>query len=413
MEGAEHGLAAAEEGEELAAREVGQRRHPLEVGVDLVEEVLGQAGHGRPEAADLPGRAGLAEGGDRVEPAADRALGDDLAGQLQVDGHVALDGDDDQGVGQVLLGGGAGQRHRLADGVAQRRHPQVALELGERLGERLGHRPRPVHRAAGHAPHLGGDGAGLQQPQVAVVRDGPLDVLRAAEGLGHVARQLRERPEVRPLELGPVVGVELEDSGVGVEQVAGAVDLAADERLGAAPHDRHDPAVAAAGDRVDAEHDAAERRVDERLHQHADGLVGRARPLAGAQDLVDGVDELVEAVDADHRVELAGHRRLGRVLDHRRAAGDQVALVAARPVERVAHRRVRRHVGPAVDRVGEGGGQDHAAEGRQAVALGAGQGGRLAAGERDLAGRLVVEVDDIGGRHRTPVVNVLVIALPW
>ena len=48
--------------------------------------------------------------------------------------------------------GRARQQHRLLDGLAQRRGPEVALQLGQRLREGLGHRPRPVDRTLGARP---------------------------------------------------------------------------------------------------------------------------------------------------------------------------------------------------------------------------------------------------------------------
>ena len=91
----------------------------------------------------------------------------------------------------------AGEQDRLPDRVAQRRDPQVVLELGQRLGEGLGHRTRAVHRTDGDATDLGGDRTGLQEPEVPVDPDRPLDVLRTAEDPLDVPGQRDEAAEQR------------------------------------------------------------------------------------------------------------------------------------------------------------------------------------------------------------------------
>ena len=77
----------------------------------------------------------------------------------------------------------------------------------------------------------------------------------------------------------------------------------------------------------------------------------------------DGGHEGVEALDADHRLELAGHRGVGGVLDDRRAAGDERAGVA-RPPRSNACRTAGwvAEVGAGVDRVGERRGEHDAGE---------------------------------------------------
>ena len=74
-------------------------------------------------------------------------------------------------------------------------------------------------------------------------------------------------------------------------------------------HGIHDPAVATTRNRVDAEHDATERRFDQRLDEHRDRTVERAGALAGGEHLLDRGDERIEAADPDDRIELTGHRR--------------------------------------------------------------------------------------------------------
>ena len=77
---------------------------------------------------------------------------------------------------------------------------------------------------------------------------------------GDLVRQRDEPAAGRPgASSGPSLASNSSDLGVGVEQVARAVDLAAHERLGAARDRGHHAAVGAAGDRVDAEH--ARRRT--------------------------------------------------------------------------------------------------------------------------------------------------------
>ena len=88
---------------------------------------------------------------------------------------------------------------------------------------------------------------------------------------------------------------------------------------------------------------------------------------------------------------------LGRVLDHRRAAGDQRAAVAAGPARTPPARPGGSATSPPASTASENavvsttpGSVVEAGHG------GAGQGGRLAAGERRVEGGLVAEVDDEG-----------------
>ena len=93
-------------------------------------------------------------------------------------------------------------------------------------------------------------------------------------------RATRGRSSAR-LSAGPSLACELEDlAGRRLEHVPRAVDLAADQGLRPAAHRGDDPAVGAARDRIDAEHHAAEPRLDQRLDQHGDRLVGGAGTLA-------------------------------------------------------------------------------------------------------------------------------------
>ena len=123
---------------------------------------------------------------------------------------MAGDGHDDLTGRQVLARRDAGEQHRLPDRVAQRRDPEVVLQLGERLRERLGDRPGAVDRALRYAADLGGHRTGLEEPEVPVGGDRPLDVLRTAERVGDGRRQLHEPPQIARRELGTIAAVEVE-----------------------------------------------------------------------------------------------------------------------------------------------------------------------------------------------------------
>ena len=93
--------------------------------------------------------------------------------------------------------------------------------------------------------------------------------------------------------------------------------------------------------------------------------------------------------------------RLGRVLDHRGAAGDERLVVAAGPLEGLAHGGVAGHALAVVDGIGEGGGEDDARQGVDAGPHGPGEGGGLAAHDTGVEGLGVAEVDD--HRARPPI----------
>ena len=325
----------------------------------------------------------------------DRRFRLDLPGQAQVDGHVSVDAHDDFAGGHISGGGRAGQHDGFAHGIAQRRDPEVVLQLGQREGERLGDRAGAVDRTARHAADLRGDRARLQQPHSGVGVDRPLDVLGPSVHVGDLRRQLDETTEIGRWELRSVVGREVDDLAVGrIEHVARAVDLSTDQSLRPAGHGAHDAAVGAPGHRVDPEHHPAVRRLDERLDEHGDGVFGSAGPLPGVEHRRHGVGEGVEAGDADDRLELPGHRRRRHVLDHRRTAGDQCPSVAAGPFERFVDGGMRANVSTGIAGIGERRGQHDAREAGQAGDAAACQGGRLATGERSIDGGGVSEVDD-------------------
>jgi hypothetical protein len=93
----------------------------------------------------------------------------------------------------------------------------------------------------------------------------------------------------------------------------GAIDLATHERFTTASYGTHHAPVAATGYRVDAEHHSAVQRLDE----HRNWMLSRAGTASGVQHRRHRIHELLEAADADHRLELTGHRRCRRVLHHR------------------------------------------------------------------------------------------------
>ena len=284
----------------------------------------------------------------------DRRFGRDLAGESKVDGDVAVDGDHD--LARVDLGAcrRAREQHRLAHRFAQRRHPEVVLELGERLGKRLRDRSGTVDRPARHAADLGGDRPRLQQPHVAVVRRSPTRRPAARRRRARPSRDERDQPpEMRRAR---AAGRRSRRTRApwpwSVEHVPRAATSPLTSCSGPPCTASHDPAVAPARNRVDAEHDAAELR--------ARATAGRAPRSAGpprrhgrASRAPSHRDrERVEAADADDRVELAGHRRVRGVLDHRRAARHE-RCVAVGPLERLAHRGVVRVSRAGVDRVRE------------------------------------------------------------
>ena len=115
VQGAQHGPAAVQQGDELAAGQLVQRRHRLEVGIGAVEEVLGQPrkGGAQPPTLHAPPAAGCR---DRVETPEQRHLLADLTRETEVDGDVSLDADDDVAGGDVRR-----RRRRRHHGRARRR----------------------------------------------------------------------------------------------------------------------------------------------------------------------------------------------------------------------------------------------------------------------------------------------------
>ena len=270
VQGPKDRVAAVEQCDQLAARELGQCGHRLEVRVGTIEQALGEDGQRRAEPTHPPRTAQLAHAGHRAQLLPDALLRFDLPGEAKIDRDMAGNIHDHVAVVHLLARRHAGEQHRLTHRVTQRRHPQIVLELGERLRERLRDRTRPIDRPPRHPANLRRHGTGLQQPQSTVSGDRPLDVLRAAERTRDVTRQRDETLQVAGRELRPVAAGEVDDPGVGVEHIARPVDLTAHERLGSTLDRGDHTAVAATRNRVDTEQHTAVAGLDQRLDQHRD-----------------------------------------------------------------------------------------------------------------------------------------------
>ena len=354
-----------------------------------------KAGQRGAEPPDPPGAPQPACGGDRVQLAEHRRLGLDLPGEPQVDGDVAVDADDDVAAGHLRLGGRAGQDHRFAHRFAERGDPEVGLEFGEGRGEGLGDRARAVDRPARNAADLGGDRARLQQPQLLVGGDRPLDVLRPAEhrrrpwptarraaagrpppAAGRRWRRTRatlafdgsstyREPSTSPL-----------TSGSGPPRTALTTRRSVRPVTGSMPNITPPYAGSISG-----------------WTSTAIGCSAAPARFRESSTAVTAVDEGVEAADPDDRLELTGHRRRRHVLDHGGAASDQRLLVATGPLEGLAHGGCAGHVGAGIDGVGERRGQHDAGERRQPGGTTPCQRRRLATGERGIERRRVAEGD--------------------
>ena len=209
------GPAAMQQGDQLPAGELGRApgrpRGRRRCGRGGARPGAGSADRSRPTRHAPRSRRAAGTGFSLCTTA---ALGLDLAGQPQVDGDVTVDADHDLAGGHLGRGGRAGQHHRFAHRLAQRGHPEVGLELGERLREGLGDRTGAVDRPARHAPDLGGDRAGLQQPQLLVGGDRPLDVLRPAEHRGDLVESSTSRRRSAGSSGGPSLASNSSDLGV-------------------------------------------------------------------------------------------------------------------------------------------------------------------------------------------------------
>ena len=388
MEGSQDRPAPVDEGEELAAGELVERGDGLEVGVDPVEQVSRPAGAGRPAGArpaTPPGAAGPpGRGFSRCHRV---GLGPDLAGEVEVDGHVPADDDDDLARRRA--------RRRVAVPASSTASLDASRSGGthrscsssvERLGEGLGDRAGAVDRAGGHAADLGGDRAGLEQPQLAVGADGPLDVLGAAEHRRRPARRAStSRSKVGPGARARRSARTRRALASGSSDVARPVDLAADERLGPAVHGGDDarrslrpvPGRCRTARRRSAGRSGAgrARRSGGRAPRPGPGSRAPHRPRRRSSS---------RPVDPDDRLELAGHR--GRRRCPRPPTSERATRAGRR---RRPGRRPRRTagwatVGAGVDLVGERRGQHHPVQGRQPGRRRSGERRGLAAGEGDV-----------------------------
>ena len=383
---------AAEQPHELPRGERGDRGQGAQVGVDVGDQVVGQRRQRDPEPSDAPRRLQPAGRWPGIELGPEGWAPPGEPEQFEVGGHVAAHRDDDRRLPQPAGAGGAGDGERLAEPVAERRDPQVLLERAERQPERLGDRARAEH---------GADGAGLvadrrdrpalQQHEVTVVVDRPLDVLRAAErGRGLAGEPDEAAPGAPGPQRGGHVVAAVTQAAAGAEGQLDAVDLPADQPVGSAGHGRHHQPIGAAGDGIGAEEHAAPLRLDERLNEDRDGGV-----TAGLDDLVHRGEEGLPPADVEERREHPCHRLGAAVLDGRRrphddrapAGGGQRLPCGVEGDGVVAGGRAR----------GEGGGarRGHREPGEDGQAPGprAGQRGGLGADDTRLAGQFVVDVD--------------------
>ena len=251
-----------------------------------------------------------------------------ISRETQVDGDVSLDADDDVAGGDVRRRRRPGQHHGAAHGVAQRRHPQMALELGQREREGLGDRTRAVDRPARDAGDLGRDGRDCSS---------------------HSARRRRSptrRPAARrrpsppwPTARTDRAGRPCRAAGRRWRRNRGPCRWPRRARTGCRRPRRSPtlgPPVTALTARRSVRRSPDRCRTSRRRGavRSAAGRAPRSgarphRPAPRVEHRRDGVDERLEAADADHRLELAGHRRRRHVLDDRRAAGDERLVVAA------------------------------------------------------------------------------------
>ena len=182
------------------------------------------------------------------------------------------------------------------------RDPQVQLERRQRERERLGEGTRSQSWPVG-ARADGRDGTGLEEPQSADGVDRPLDVLRLAEGGRGPCLQPRQ-PSPGPLvERRTGITIGADDPASPGELEPAALDGATHELPRPAGHGGDDPAIPSSGDRIDAEGDASEHRVEVALHEH------RHRPsLGGLDDPSEGLGERAPAAHVDDAGELSGSR---------------------------------------------------------------------------------------------------------
>ena len=221
------------------------------------------------------------------------------------------------------------------------------------------------------------------------------------------ATELRERdeaPEIGAGQLRTVVRVELEHLGVGVEQVPRPAYLAAHELFGCAVHRGDDAAVGPARHRVDPEHDATERGLEQRLDQHRDRLVAApARARESSTCFTATVNASKPRIPmTDSNWPAIDESAVSSTTDELRATSGW--SLAGGPRERLVHGWMRIDLGARVDLVGERGREHDAGQRGETRARGSRQRGRLPARQRRVERRLVLELDEQGSRHHVSLV---------
>jgi hypothetical protein len=230
------------------------------------------------------------------------------------------------------------------------------------------------------------------------VVDGPLDVLRAAEGAGRPAGQAGQRPASDGGQGEPAVALVVDHAAAGREHGRPPRVLAADQAVGATVDRRDEQAVGAARDRVGAEQHTAPPGGELGLDEHGHAGVGHGGPAARGEDVVDGRHEALPVGDVEDRGEHTGHRGRAPVLVGRRRAHDQAALaLGAEAVPGGAGRTLAveaRGVGPAA--VVPGRGQHDAGQDGEAGLAGAGEVGCFGADERPVGRTRLGEIEKVG-----------------
>ena len=228
----------------------------------------------------------------------------------------------------------AGEAQRLAQAVAQRVEPEVLLER-RRAGRGTTRRPG---RARTRCPSVGGSvviGRACRRMQRAVGVDGPLDVLRAAEG----ARRRRRRA-------GPG-GAARRPAGAGRRRRSSATSRTRPRRSSTAVHPSTSPETSWSGPPATAATTRRSRRpvtgsAPNSTPPHGASSIGcTSTAIVGVDEagvagprprsratVVDGADEGRLVGDVEDRVEHAGHRRGVAVLAGRRRTHDDRACAA-------------------------------------------------------------------------------------
>ena len=316
MQAGEKPAGSEEDRDELVIAEVTRGLHRSELFVDHIGDVGAQRGERGPQPADAPCGPEAAGGRARVEPFQESASTRSVRPEeREVDRGGAVDGDDELGGRQGLLGARPREPERLAKPGAKRFEPEVLFEGRKRLGERLGDRTGPEDRTSGVGD--GRDGAGLQQDGSECPVEGPLKILRASVDPRGAASEAGELPQLREGRVRSVrSGPHFTKSPSLVEDRCPPVDFATDESGGCSRGGGDQEPVVAAGHRVSAEEHPTpvglEHRLDEDRHRSGDETVG-GRPVGRLADGADGVEERIPG-DIEHRVEHAGHRRCRSVL---------------------------------------------------------------------------------------------------